>query len=76
MVLIKQLLIYHFYFQVVVDIGDVEFCLGLAYVGLTRVKTLQGMIIEPFPRDRLTKLQKNPGIVLRSDFIHSFEKKI
>lgn len=42
--------------KAVVDIGDSEFALGLTYVALSRVKTLDGLLIDPaFPPDRLFK---------------------
>ena len=42
--------------KAVVDIGDKEFSLGLTYVAMSRVKTIEGLLIDPaFPSDRLLK---------------------
>ncbi|XP_008182473.1 ATP-dependent DNA helicase PIF1-like [Acyrthosiphon pisum] len=42
--------------KAVVDIGSSKFALGLSYVALSRVRTIEGLLIDPaFPPDRLFK---------------------
>lgn len=48
--------------KAVVDIGNSEFGLGLTYVALSRVKTIEGLVIEPsFPSSRLLNLNNHSG---------------
>lgn len=47
----------------VVDIGDSEFGLGLTYVALSRIKTFNGLLIDPaFPLERLMKINTKKGL--------------
>ncbi|XP_054264681.1 uncharacterized protein LOC128999172 [Macrosteles quadrilineatus] len=46
--------------KAVVDIGTTEFALGLTYVAMSRVRSIEGLIIEPgFSQDRLLKCINN-----------------
>lgn len=46
--------------RAVVDIGSSEFALGLTYVAISRVRSIEGLLIEPgFSQDRLIKLINN-----------------
>ena len=49
--------------KVFVDIGKKECFDGLAYVALSRVKTIFDMIIEPFPFERLDKISENKSFI-------------
>jgi len=40
-----------------VDIGQREFALGLTYVALARVKTLEGLLLNPISYDRISRLK-------------------
>nr|XP_012152161.1 PREDICTED: ATP-dependent DNA helicase PIF1-like [Megachile rotundata] len=55
--------------KAVIDIGPKEFAFGLTYVALSRVKTFQGLLIDPsFPRDRLLKsVNNNAGWRMRKN---------
>lgn len=49
--------------QAVVDIGPSEFALGMTYVALSRVRTLQGLYLEPFSYNRLKKINEKKGLL-------------
>lgn len=49
--------------RAVVDIGESEFAIGLTYVALSRVKSIEGLLLEPsFPLSRLLKVNTKSGI--------------
>lgn len=50
--------------QAVVSIGEREFALGMTYVALSRVRTLNGLFLDPaFPFDRLKKVNDKKGLI-------------
>lgn len=49
---------FNLFFQVFVDIGETERSAGLAYTALSRAKSLQGILLEPFPSARLLGLNE------------------
>ena len=51
--------------KVFVDIGKKESFDGLAYVALSRVKSILDMIIEPFPFERIDKISENKSFQFR-----------
>jgi hypothetical protein len=55
-------------FQAVIDIGPKEFALGLTYVGLSRVKSLDGLLLKPFSYQRLLMIKSKPEMMLRKTF--------
>lgn len=49
--------------KAVVDIGNSEFAIGLTYVALSRVKSIEGLLLDPsFPWLRLLKVHTKSGI--------------
>ncbi|KAK3931961.1 ATP-dependent DNA helicase [Frankliniella fusca] len=54
--------------KVVVNIGDKEFALGLAYVGLTRARCLNDIIISPFVYDRMKLVNNHKSLAQRKEF--------
>ena len=40
-----------------VDIGQREFALGLTYVALSRVKSLEGLLLHPISNERISRLR-------------------
>jgi len=42
--------------RAVIDFGEHEFAQGLSFVALSRVRTSDSLVIEPFPDERLTAL--------------------
>ena len=45
--------------NVIVDIGKSEFCPGLTYVGLSRIKNFENLKISPFTQERYLKIKEN-----------------
>uniref|UniRef100_A0A158P537 ATP-dependent DNA helicase n=1 Tax=Tetranychus urticae TaxID=32264 RepID=A0A158P537_TETUR len=59
--------------KAVVDIGDKEMMLGLSYVALSRVKTLQGlMLLHSFEKNRIDNISKCKMMPSRSEFLRKF----
>ncbi|KAK3920153.1 ATP-dependent DNA helicase [Frankliniella fusca] len=56
--------------KAVVDIGDREFALGLTYVALTRVRSLDHLIIAPFIFNRMEKINNHKQFIERRDFMN------
>lgn len=55
-------------YKVIVNIGDREFQLGLTYVALSRVKSLEGLLIKSsFNFDRLLKINNSQAMIGRRD---------
>lgn len=49
--------------KAVIDIGPNEFALGMTYVALSRVKTIDGLILDPsFPWRRLEAIKSRKGL--------------
>lgn len=54
--------------KAVVDIGRGEFSLGLTYVAISRVKTLEGLVLEPsIPKMRLLDINTHSGWPMRQE---------
>lgn len=55
----------------IVDIGDAEFQIGLMYVVLPRVKTLNGLLPKPsFNYDRLLKINNSKAMTVHRDNLY------
>ncbi|XP_034250933.1 ATP-dependent DNA helicase PIF7-like [Thrips palmi] len=54
--------------QAVIDIGPSEFSLGVSYVGISRVKTLDGILLNPFPLERLLNIKNRKEMNYRHGF--------
>ncbi len=53
--------------QAVIDIGKEDFSAGLAFVALSRVRTLQGLRLVPFDFNRCQKINKSKKIAVRKE---------
>jgi hypothetical protein len=51
--------------KVIINLGDNERVLGLAYVALTRTKNFNDMLIKPFPFERLDKIKNSKYFIMR-----------
>jgi len=58
--------------RAVVDIGDTEFSLGLAYVAISRLRTLEGILLQPFPITRISSLSERKEFGLKKN--NEFER--
>lgn len=66
----------YFFQQAVVNIGEVDFSLGLSYVALSRVRSLNDLLIEPFLYDRLKpSARTTANIEIRKDFLKELTEK-
>jgi len=65
-----------FCFQAVIDIGTREFSLGITYVGLSRVKCLEGILLQPVAFERFTAISRCADLVYRRDFERTVLQKI
>lgn len=48
--------------KAVIDLGNTEFALGMTYVALSRVRSIQGLFLEPFSFERLKKINDKKGL--------------
>ena len=61
--------------KAVINLGDTEFSVGLSYVALSRVKTLEGLLLKPtFNFSRLEKINKSKAMAGRRDELSRLEK--
>lgn len=60
--------------QAFVDLGKAEKP-GLSYVALSRVKTIEGLLLQPFPFSRLASLSKSAAIADRKKWQDSLKNK-
>ena len=52
--------------EIIINLGDDEFCLGLTYTALSRSKSLEKIAFDPMPSfDRITKFAKRAKFLLR-----------
>ncbi|KAK3918329.1 ATP-dependent DNA helicase [Frankliniella fusca] len=54
--------------QAVIDIGKRKFCLGITYVGLSRVRSLDGLLLKDFVYERLDCLKNRFDLIDRRAF--------
>ncbi len=59
-----------------IDIGDKEFSLGLTYVGLSRVKSLEGMMLMEFTWPRLETISKRSDLADRREFEYHLNRSV
>ncbi|KAE8738768.1 hypothetical protein FOCC_FOCC015740 [Frankliniella occidentalis] len=60
--------------KAVVHIGEKEFALGLTYVAMSRVKSLNSIMLYPFSFSRISKLNSG-NLILRNDFLQYISTK-
>lgn len=53
--------------KAVVNLGKKEFSAGLSYVLLSRIRSLSGLLIEPFPLTRISKIYQSAAMQERFD---------
>jgi len=66
-----------FLFQAYINIGALkEMSAGLTYTALSRVKSVAGLLLEPFSKQRLLSLNKKDYIKRRMEWIHELSTKV
>jgi ATP-dependent exoDNAse (exonuclease V) alpha subunit len=48
--------------QAIIDLGSIEYTLGLTYVALSRLRHFNDFLIMPFPLERLEKLSSSKSL--------------
>ena len=62
--------------QAVIDIGPSDFAVGLTYVALSRVRSIEDLLLEPFHRQRLVpSARATTNLELRNDFLKQLASK-
>ena len=63
--------------QAVVDIGDHDFALGLSYVAMSRVRSIDDLLLQPFGYKRMQPTDKiRTTLELRQDFLNCMATKL
>ncbi|KAK3920914.1 hypothetical protein KUF71_010151 [Frankliniella fusca] len=58
-----------------VNIGEKEMSTGISYVGISRVRSLEGLLLEPFSSKRVLDLNKKDSIKKRNEWLQKLEDR-
>ncbi|KAK3907787.1 ATP-dependent DNA helicase [Frankliniella fusca] len=61
--------------KAIIDLGEKEFALGLTYVALSRVKSLNGLLLKSFNFERLTCFKDFKAMKMKLEFIAYLKSK-